>query len=67
MSEDNLYTSTEAAKKLGVSRPTLLKWVDEGSIPKKQFRKIGSRTKFRKDYIDKTAQKLESGALAKFP
>lgn len=41
-------TSTVAADMLGVSRPTLMKWVKEGKIAS---HKVGSHTRFRREDV----------------
>lgn len=41
-------TSTVAADTLGVSRPTLMKWVEDGKIG---FHKVGSHTRFKREDV----------------
>ena len=43
-----VLTTSEAARQLGVSRPTLMKWVRAGEIPS---HKVGTHTKLRRDGV----------------
>lgn len=56
-------TSTAAADLLSVSRPTLMKWVQEGKLP--SF-KVGSHTRFRRTDVEELKAKREQDRLAAF-
>jgi excisionase family DNA binding protein len=40
------YTTTEAAKKLGISRETLYQWLRAGKIPAPQQIRLGTKTQY---------------------
>jgi excisionase family DNA binding protein len=48
-------TVKEAAEYLGVSEPTIFRWMREGAL---SFFKIGGSTRFRRENLDMSAQKV---------
>ena len=50
----NWYTSKEAAEYLGVSEPTIFRWMKEGLI---SFYKVGGSTRFSREGLDALVQK----------
>ncbi|MHA7271255.1 helix-turn-helix domain-containing protein [Arthrobacter sp. HLT1-20] len=52
-----VLTSVEAAKTLGMSRPTLLKLAAEGKVPST---KVGTHTRFTREAIRKFAEDLQN-------
>jgi excisionase family DNA binding protein len=48
------YTVEEAAKYLGVSRPTVFRWMKQGTI---SFNKVGAATRFSKANLDAVVEK----------
>lgn len=59
MGEDEVMNSAEAAKFLKVSRPTLMKYVQEGKIP---AQKLGWQWRFSKEAL---IEWLKSGQAQK--
>jgi excisionase family DNA binding protein len=51
----NWLTIREAAEYLGVSEPTIFRWMREGSL---SFFKIGGATRFRRENLDMVARKV---------
>lgn len=58
-----VLTSVEAAKALGMSRPTLLKLADEGKIAST---KVGTHTRFAHEDIRKFADQVQNQRRASF-
>ena len=52
--EGRWYSVEEAAGYLGVSRPTIFRWMKEGII---SFYKVGNATRFRKEGLDAVVEK----------
>ncbi|MBI5115265.1 helix-turn-helix domain-containing protein [Candidatus Poribacteria bacterium] len=52
---DGWLTTKEAAKYLGVSEPTIFRWMREGTL---SFFKLGGATRFRRENLDMIAQKV---------
>lgn len=48
------YTVSEAANYLGVSQPTIFRWMKQGSI---SFNKIGGSTRFSRENLDAVVEK----------
>ncbi len=53
-------SATEVCRILGISRPTLYKYINEGKIPAKR---ISTRWIFSQDEIDDLMQKLNTAAI----
>lgn len=58
-----VLTSVEAAKTLGMSRPTLLKLAAEGKIPST---KVGTHTRFTHEAVRKFADELQRESRSNF-
>lgn len=67
MKKEDFYSSTEAGDLFHVSRPTLLKWIDEGKIPSKEVRKVGTRSLIRKEFVDQKVADFNSGKINSLP
>lgn len=67
INRESYYTSSEVAKLLGVTRPTVLRWILKGSIPPKFCAKIGSLTFIQKDYIAEKLENIEKNMIITFP
>ena len=48
-------TTAEAAEYLKVSRPTIFRWMRSGRL---SFHKLGKATRFRRDDLDRVAEKM---------
>ena len=57
------YTTSEAAKKLSVSRETLYQWLRAGKIPAPQQIKLGAKTQYL--WTDKDIQAARKAARGK--
>jgi excisionase family DNA binding protein len=55
------YTTSEAAKKLGISRETLYQWLRAKNIPAPQQVKLGSKTQYLWTLADIEAAKGARG------
>jgi excisionase family DNA binding protein len=52
--EERWYTTSEAAEYLGVSQPTVFRWMKEGVL---SFYRIGGSTRFTREGLDAVIQK----------
>ena len=50
-------TTAEAAEHLKVSRPTIFRWMRAGRL---SFHKLGKATRFKRDDLDRIAEKMTS-------
>lgn len=53
--DDPVYTVEEAAEILGISRPTLFRWMKQGKL---SFYKVGGATRFSRENLDDVARKV---------
>lgn len=59
--EKNWYTVKEAAEYLGVSQPTIFRWMKDGLL---SFYKVGGSTRFSQDGLDAVVEKQTGRAEA---
>ena len=58
---NELLSADEAAEYLGVSRPTIFRWMKQGKL---SFHKIGSSTRFSRSALDTFVEKVTGSAEA---
>jgi hypothetical protein len=55
-----MYTTTDAAEALGISGPTLRRWVQRGAVPKPQYRIRNDLPAFTQDQVRVIARELKA-------
>lgn len=59
-SKCEVYSVADLVEKLGVTRSTIVRWEQNGKLPKRIFKGFGGKVLFNRDVIDSM---IESGEL----